>query len=91
MAGMEKPTTETHPVQTHHIRQREQSRVPKAVSMRAYEVYCSVWSPQEALVTGNCRGGFGVNELLALLYARSFPESEWRQRFHEASDGLVNL
>jgi hypothetical protein len=64
------------------------SVVPVVVSMRAYEVYCKLWGPQEALVTGSCRGGFGIGELAALLYARSFPQEEWRQRFDEAITGM---
>ena len=57
---------------------------PQTVTLRAYEVYCEIWSPQEALITGHCRGGFDVVELIALLYARTFPRAEWRQRFDEA-------
>ena len=37
--------------------------VPRSVSMRACEVYCNIYGPQEALVTGDCRGGFSVGEL----------------------------
>lgn len=81
---------ETHPVQTrpHH---HTGARVPKAVTMAAYEVYCHVWSPQPALIEGHCRGGFGAGELVAFLYARSFPKAEWRARFEEACKGMVNL
>ena len=53
---------ETHPVQRAHLIPRDRPVVPKVVSMRAYEVYSSVYSPQEELITGNCRGGFGVGE-----------------------------
>ena len=59
--------------------------------MRAYEVYCSVFRPQEALVTGDCRGGFGMGELIAFLYARSFPQKEWSERFEEALHGMENI
>lgn len=76
---------ETHPVQ----KVDTPSRIPKVVSMRAYEAYCRIFQSQEALVTGNCRGGFGVGELIAFLYARSFPENEWRQRFEEALRGMT--
>lgn len=82
----------THPVQTHHAsRHGAQAKCPQVVTRRAYEVYCRVYNPQEALVTGGCRGGFGVGELIAFLYARSFPESEWRQRVDEALRGMENL
>lgn len=69
-----------HPVQTRSVR----TSVPAAVSLRAYEVYAHVFSPQPVLIEGSCRGGFGVGELVALLYARSFPPEEWRARFEEA-------
>lgn len=76
---------ETHPVQTTH----PVSRAPKVVTMRAYEVYCHVHSKQEAMVTGGCRGGFGPCELMAFLYAHSFPQAEWRARVDEAFRGMV--
>ena len=78
---------ETHPVQTPD----HKGRCPKVVTMRAYEVYCKVYSPQEDLITGSCRGGFGIGELISFLYARSFPENEWRLRFNEAIDGMENM
>lgn len=58
--------------------------MPALVVMRAYEVYCRVYSPQKSLVTGGCRGGFCLSELIAFLYAYPFPQSEWRQRVEEA-------
>lgn len=81
--------SETHPVQVSHG--RREARCPKVVTLRAYEVYCHVYAPQEAIVTGGCRGGFGANELIALLYAASFPKSEWRQRVDEAMVGMVGI
>lgn len=80
----------THPVQTKGPIHRS-ARCPQVVTMRAYEVYCEIWSPQEALVTGNCRGGFGAGELIALLYAHGFPKGEWRTRFEEAVHGMSQL
>jgi hypothetical protein len=80
----------THPVQTKMV-VHQSARCPQSVTMRAYEVYCRLWSPQEALITGNCRGGFGAGELIALLYARSFPKNEWRDRFEEAVHGMTQL
>jgi len=84
---MNKPI-EVHPVQTIDYRGGEISTL---VTMRAYEVYCKVYGPQEALVTGNCRGGFGISELIAFLYARSFPENEWRTRVDEAFCGMDHV
>lgn len=76
----------THPVQ--FPRQRA-LRAPQVVTLRAYEVYSHVYRPQEALVTGDCRGGFGCGELIALLYAHSFPREEWRARVEEALRGMT--
>jgi len=77
----------THPVQNER-RHREGSVMPQCVTMRAYEVYCEVHRPQEAMVTGWCRGGFSLGEITAFLYARSFPRSEWRMRVDEAFNGM---
>jgi hypothetical protein len=78
-----------HPVQTHQ--QRGGGQCPQVVTMRAYEVYCKVYRPQEAMVTGGCRGGFSTGELIAFLYAHSFPENEWNRRVEEAFRGAQNL
>lgn len=80
------PTVDVHPVQVR--RERVDAVVPKVVTMRAYEVYCRLYGPQEALVTGSCRGGFGVNELIAFLYAYPFPKDEWLARVDEALIGM---
>jgi hypothetical protein len=37
--------------------------IPWDMHLRAYAAYCKKWSPQKALVEGNCRGGFGTGEL----------------------------
>ena len=80
-------TINTQPVQTNDA----PDRVPELVTLRAYEVYSKVFGPQVALITGNCRGGFGVGELIAFLYARTFPENEWRERMDEALQGMEQL
>lgn len=77
-----------HPVQTHQSRYGD-AKCPQVVTMAAYEVYSHVFSP--AMVTDHCRGGFSTGELIAFLYARSFPKSEWRQRVDEAMKGMVSL
>ena len=66
-------------------------QVSKSVALRAYEVYCHLFREQPALITDGCRGGFGVGELIAFLYARSFPKVEWRARFDEALKGFSGL
>jgi hypothetical protein len=84
--------SEMHPVQTHHV--KRDAELTDAVTRRAYEVYCAIYGPQPAmvdLVGRGCRGGFGVSELLAFLYARSFPKEEWRQRVDEAFKGMKHL
>jgi hypothetical protein len=82
---------ETHPVQLKRYYSGDVSVCPRAVTMAAYEVYCHVSGAQPALVTGNCRGGFSKGELIAFLYARAFPKSEWRVRVYEAFQGAKNL
>ena len=77
-----------HPVQTVD---HKGGKCPQSVTMRAYEVYCAVYGPQTAMVTGGCRGGFGTGELIAFLYARSFPRDEWSRRVEEAFAGMVHL
>lgn len=81
---------EVHPVQTPQGR-REQGYSPKVVTMAAYEVYCHVYVPQPAMVTGECRGGFSTGELIAFLYARGFPKDQWCARVDEAFRGAKNL
>lgn len=75
-----------HPVQ--RKRDYDQAYAPQVVTMRAYEVYCHIHAPQPAMVTGGCRGGFSAGELIAFLYAYSFPKTEWRERTQEAFRGM---
>lgn len=77
-----------HPVQTID---HKGGKLRTEVTLRAYEVYCHVYSPQEAMITGHCRGGFGTGELIAFLYARSFPKQEWRNRVEEALRGMEHI
>lgn len=79
-----------HPVQICNNGKRR-GRVDELVTLRAYEVYRHVHAPQPAMVTDECRGGFSSGELLAFLYARSFPKEEWRMRVDEAMRGMENL
>lgn len=76
-----------HPVQTTDVRRPGDAVVPSEVAFRAYEVYSHVFGPQPAMIDlegRNCRGGFGIGELIAFLYARSFPKDQWRDRVDEA-------
>jgi len=78
-----------HPVQNN--RYTGKGQCPQVVTMAAYEVYSSIFGPQEAMITGECRGGFGAGELIAFLYARSFPREQWTCRVDEAFRGMKNL
>jgi len=79
------------PVQTIRAWNREQGKIPESIHMMAYEVYCEVHQPQLALIEGHCRGGFGMGELVAFLYAHSFPKEEWNDRVNEAFGGIENV
>lgn len=81
---------EFHPVQVKRY-STGRGQVPRSVAMQAYEVYSHVYGAQEAMITGGCRGGFGAGELIAFLYARSFPKAEWRDRVDEAFRGSKDL
>lgn len=83
-----------HPVQRPHAIPRDRSVCPQVVTLAAYEVYSEVFGPQPAMIDlegRDCRGGFGAGELIAFLYARSFPRKEWRQRVDEAMKGMKHL
>lgn len=83
-----------HPVQT---MQRsyggEGLKIATAVTLRAYEVYCECYGEQDALMDmegRGCRGGFGMGELVAFLYARSFPREEWKVRVEAVFKSMEN-
>ena len=80
----------THPV---HVKRviHQAARCPQIVTLRAYEVYREVYGPQEALITGSCRGGFSVSELIAFLYAYPFNKKEWHKRVEQAFHGMTQL
>ena len=79
---------ELHPVQTID---HKGGKINRLVTMRAYEVYSHVYAPQVALITGGCRGGFSTGELIAFLYAHTFPKSEWRKRVDQAFKGMEHI
>lgn len=85
-----------YPVQTPGIRSygSERAQVREEVYMAAYEVYCHVYAPQAAMIdhAAGCRGGFSTGELIAFLYARTFPKAEWKRRVDTCFDGgMKNL
>lgn len=84
---------EMHPVQNKResAHRGERTALTSLVTKRAYEVYSAIYGEQPALLDlkgRGCRGGFGVGELIAFLYARSFPKNEWRARVDEAFKGM---
>jgi hypothetical protein len=81
---------ETHPVQTKQ-RIHKRARAPIVVTLRAYEVYTALYGEQVAMVTDGCRGGFSAGEIIAFLYAHSFPKVQWRERVDEAFRGMEQL
>lgn len=84
------PDAILHPVQIQRFNSSKKNVVRSEVTLRAYEVYCALYGEQPALVDlegRGCRGGFGIGELVAFLYARSFPKDQWRARFKEALKG----
>ena len=83
MTDAQTPEPVFHPIQEH----RKIGSIPESVALKAYEVYCALYGAQPALVNveKGCRGGFGTGELIAFLYARTFPREQWRQRFEEGS------
>lgn len=89
---MNAPLTEEkklYPIQTAWKYGREQALVGKDIYMAAYEVYSHVYGPQQAMIEGGCRGGFGMCELIAFLYARPFPREQWRHRVDECFAGNI--
>ena len=82
--------TKFHPVQTHQGRQCR-GKITTKVTVAAYEVYCHVYAPQEAMMKDGCRGGFSTGELIAFLYAKTFPKEQWKNRVHMAFEGMENL
>ena len=75
------------PIQTPGRRQGRAAHIPALVHVAAYEVYCHLYGEQQDQITGDCRGGFSVLEVIAFLYARSFPKTEWQRRVDEALEG----
>ena len=72
---------------------REGGAIAEPVYMAAYEVYAHVHGPQQAMIDFDkgCRGGFSSSEIIAFLYARSFPKAEWRERADQAFEGMRGI
>lgn len=81
----------TFPIQIQRGYSSKPATVRESIYMAAYEVYCHVFAPQQAMIEGGCRGGFSSGELVAFLYARSFPREQWSARVDEAWKGMEGL
>ncbi len=80
--------TDLHPVQTVD---HKGGKISASVTRQAYEVYRHVYGGYQTLERLNERGGFSTSELIAFLYARAFPMTEWRQRVDEAFCGMEHI
>ena len=80
---------ELHPVQSRGGYGAKKLRTE--VTLRAYEVYKALHGEQKAMITGGCRGGMSDGEIVAFLYARSFPQDQWAARVEEAFEGMENF
>lgn len=80
--------SDTVPCQT-PLRSNGAGEVPEVVARRAFEVYDSRGYNQD-FETLHARGGFSTRELIAQLYARTFPRDEWRRREDEVA-GLIKI
>lgn len=58
--------------------------IPWHVHLEAYAAYCREHRPQPALIEGECRGGFGIEELDAFVPG-------WRDRLNETPAQLAEL
>lgn len=65
----------------------ELAYVPEVLALRAEEVYRYLFN--RGVIYD--RGGLGINEIIAFLYARSFPQNEWKERVKEAFDGMEGI
>lgn len=79
----------TVPAQIGDRYSRTPGRLPEPVARMAYEVYHHLW-PGQTFERLHERGGFGVGEVVAMLYAHTFPKAEWRKRFDDGIRGLVS-
>lgn len=93
MTTQRTPDQRLFPIQTHNVGRRESGQLGETMYMAAYEVYSHVYGAQQAMIDyeRGCRGGFGVCEIIAFLYARGFPKEQWRDRVDEAFRNMKGL
>lgn len=75
--------TKFHPVQWDSRQSERYAKLPPEVTGKAYEVYHLLY-PGQTLERINERGGLGIMEIVAFLYAHTFPPQEWPRRVDEA-------
>lgn len=68
---------------------RPQATVNEDVAKRAFEVYDHIFNGCQSFEQLHKRGGFGVGEITAFLYAWPFPRNEWSKRVDEALEGTI--
>lgn len=72
-----------HPVQWGTRHALNYAKFPPEVTGKAYEVYHALY-PGQTLERLNERGGLGVMEIIAFLYAHTYPPQEWARRVDQA-------
>jgi len=76
-----------HPIQVSRGYGQPRATLRSEITEMAFEVYTHLYRGQ-TLERLNERGGFGIGEVVAFLYARQFPKSEWSARADEAFEGM---
>lgn len=71
-----------HPVQWGIRHTQQYPELPAEVIGKAYEVYHLLY-PGQTLERLNERGGLGIIEVVAFLYAHTYPPAEWGRRVDE--------
>ncbi len=56
-------------------------KFPSHIKKMAYETYSHIYG-------GNGRRGFSNSEIIAFLYAHSFPKDQWKDKSNEAFDEM---
>lgn len=72
-----------HPIQWTVRSAERHATFPPEVTGKAYEVYHLLY-PGQTLARINERGGLSIMEVVAFLYAHTFPPKEWEARVQEA-------
>jgi hypothetical protein len=74
------PEVKLSPIQMPRSSYTYKGKVQEGISRQAYAVYSHIYGDSQSFERLNERGGFGIGELVAYLYAHSYPKVEWRKR-----------